>query len=48
MPEPSQPSPSRVSRVAVRVSRKDSREYLRLHQLEPYFEDAAKYVVGAE
>ena len=26
----------------VRVSRKDSREYLRLHQLEPYFEDAAR------
>ena len=26
----------------VRVSRKDSREYLRLHQLEPYFEDVAR------
>ena len=26
----------------MRVSRKDSREYLRLHQLEPYFEDAAR------
>ena len=37
---PAHPRP-RAS-MNVRVSRKDSREYLRLHQLEPYFEDVAR------
>ena len=34
--------------ITVNVSRRDSQEYLRLHQLEPYLEDAAVYALYAE
>ena len=34
--------------ISVNVSRRDSQEYLRLHQLEPYLEDAAAYALYAE
>ena len=36
-------SPAGIS--SVNVSRRDSQEYLRLHQLEPYLEDAAVYAL---
>ena len=39
-------SPAGIS--SVNVSRRDSQEYLRLHQLEPYLEDAAIYAIYAE
>ena len=39
---------SPVGISSVNVSRRDSQEYLRLHQLEPYLEDAAVYALYAE
>ena len=39
-------SPAGIS--SVNVSRRDSQEYLRLHQLEPYLEDAAVYALYAD
>ena len=34
--------------ITVNVSRRDSQEYLRLHQLEPYLEDAATWALYSE
>ena len=39
---------SPVGITGINVSRRDSQEYLRLHQLEPYLEDAAVYALYAE
>ena len=39
---------SPVGITGINVSRRDSQEYLRLHQLEPYLEDAAVYALYAD